>query len=62
MLVKYIHGHFDESIVKTFELKSHVFTWKNPDGSTSIDGTTMLKVILGNINLSISVDTEKLSA
>ena len=47
MLAKYIHDHFNESAIKTMELKSPLFTWMNFDGSPSFDGATrMLKVVL----------------
>ena len=58
MLAKYIYGHFDEAAIKTVELKSSLFTWKNSDGSPSLDGATMLKVIMDEISPSTIVGTE----
>jgi len=58
MLEKYIFGHFDEAAIKTMELKSPIFTWRNSDGSPTLDGATMLKVIMDGINPSTIVGTE----
>ena len=58
MLSKYSYGHFDKAAIKTMELKSLLFAWRNYNGSPSLNGATILKVILDEINPSTIIGTE----
>jgi len=61
MISKFIHGHFDAASIKTIELKSPDFTWKRSmadGGEFCLDGATMLKIIMDEIDPSTIVGTD----
>ena len=58
MLAKLLYGHLNEASIKTIELRAPDFTWIKTNGGTSLDGGTMIKIIMDGINPSTIMGTE----
>jgi len=57
-VVEFLYGYLDEASIKTSKLRAPDYMWIKLNGGTSLDGSTMIKIIIDEINPSTIVGTE----